>query len=137
MHLIKPTLLVVDDDKFVLETLERLLSYFGFNVVAHSNSVQALAEIQQRDDIAVIVCDYEMPEINGEELAQAAKQKNPGMPVFILSGLYPPIRDVHPWDGWFLKGAPITELVRRLNSVLPLASSAMKKRGSGLPTGTE
>ena len=135
MHLAKPTLLVVDDDHLMLETLKKLLSHFGFNVVGHTDSVAALATLQQRNDIAIMVCDYEMPDINGEELARAAKKRFPGMPVFVLSGSYPPTNvECHPWDGWFLKGAPITELVRKLNAVVPLATAAAKSV-PGVPSG--
>lgn len=135
VHLAKPTLLLVDDDRLILETLRRLLAHFGFNVVAHHDSVLALADLQQRNDIAIVVCDYEMPEINGEELARAAKNKNPQMPVFVLSGNYPPNVDVSPWDAWFLKGAPITELIRKLNAVLPLAMAAVKEAVPNGPGG--
>ncbi len=135
MHLAKPTLLVVDDDHLMLETLKKLLAHFGFNVVAHTDSVAALAALQQRNDISIMVCDYEMPEINGEELARAAKKRFPSMPVFVLSGNYPPANiKSHPWDGWFLKGAPITELVRTLNAVVPLATAATNNV-PGVPTG--
>jgi CheY-like chemotaxis protein len=129
MHLKTPTLLVVDDDSSVLETLAKLLAHFGFNVISQSDSVMALATLEQRNDIAIMICDYEMPEINGEELARAAKKKSPTMPVFVLSGQYPPNVQATPWDAWFLKGAPITELVRRLNTVLPLATAAIKQGG--------
>jgi CheY-like chemotaxis protein len=126
----KPTLLVVDDDGLVLETLAKLLAHFGFNVISHSDSVLALATLHKRDDIAIMICDYEMPEINGEELARAAKKRFPAMPVFVLSGQYPPEVRVAPWDGWFLKGAPVTELIRKLNNVLPLATAAVRKGGA-------
>ncbi len=128
VHMKRPTLLVVDDDSLILETLSRLLVHFGFNVIAHSDSVLALAELEQRNDIEIVVCDYAMPEINGAELAQAAKRKNPRMPVFILSGNHPPEMDVSPWDGWFLKGAPITEMIRKLSAV-SLTTAAV---GAGL-----
>lgn len=79
----------------------------------------ALDALQKRDDIAIMLCDYDMPELNGEELARAAKSRFPTMPIFILSGQHPPHVQESPWDGWFLKGAPITELIRKLNAVLP------------------
>ena len=115
----KPTILVVDDDTVMLETLTKLLTHFQFNVIPQSSSVKALATLQERCDISIMLCDYDMPEVNGLDLALAAKKRNPVMPVFILSGSYPPELPVAPWDAWFLKGAPITELIRKLNTVLP------------------
>jgi CheY-like chemotaxis protein len=134
MHPKKPTLLVVDDDTLVLDTLVKLLAHFGFNVISHSDSLMALATLDQRNDIAIMICDYEMPGINGEELARAAKKKFPTMPVFVVSGQYPPDLQPSPWDGWFLKGAPVTELIRKLNTVVPLAAGARRAespRGKG------
>ncbi len=128
MHLVtKPIILVVDDDSQVLETLAKLLVHFGFDVISHSDSVMALATLEQRNDIAIMVCDYEMPQLNGVELARAAKDRFPAMPVFILSGQHPPDLPMCPWDAWFLKGAPITELIRKLNTVLPFTRSADQK----------
>ncbi len=122
MHFTKPTILVVDDDTRVLETLATLLTHCGFNVISQSDSVMALDTLEKRSDIAIMVCDYEMPELNGEELARASKKRFPTMPVFILSGQRPPDLQVCPWDAWFLKGAPITGLIRKLNTVLPFVN---------------
>lgn len=133
----RPTLMVVDDDVLVLETLARLLAHFGFNVIAHSDSVMALATLEARSDIAMMICDYEMPQINGEELARAAKKRFPTMPVFVLSGQYPPDVQMTPWDAWFLKGEPVTELVRKLNKVLPLATAMATEGGAPRINGGE
>lgn len=113
----RPTLMVVDDDAAVLETLARLLEHFGFNVVAQNDAVTAFAMIQERRDIAGLVCDFEMPGVSGEQLARAAKGKNPRLPVFICSGTYPPDLDSPPWDGWFLKGSNVVELIHELKIV--------------------
>ncbi len=125
----RPTLLLVDDDEVVLETLRKLLQVVGFRVVSHSSGSAALTELEKRKDIAVLVCDFEMPGINGEQLARAAKQQRPAMPVFICSGHHPPDVQSTPWDEWFLKGGSITKLVRRLQVLtLALDDSAAEHR---------
>ncbi len=125
----RPTLLLVDDDEIVLETLRKLLQLVGFRVVSHSSGHAALAELEQRKDIAVLVSDFEMPGINGEQLARAAKQQRPTMPVYICSGHQPPDMQPTPWDEWFLKGGNITRLVRRLQVLtLALADSSAPRR---------
>jgi len=117
VQITRPTLLVVDDDAAVLETLARLLQHYGFDVVPENDAVSAIAAIYARDDIDGMVTDFEMPGFNGAQLARAAKDKNPAMPVFICSGINPPEFDSPPWDGWFLKGAHVTELIRQLQVV--------------------
>jgi CheY-like chemotaxis protein len=113
----KPTLLVIDDDCEVLETSSALLRHLGFAVVSTSNPVEALHLLQNNAEIDGVVCDFRMPLMNGEELAQAAKTLRPELPVFILSGTYPPERHEAPWDAWFLKGTPIADLVAKLDAV--------------------
>jgi len=127
MDATRPNVLVVDDDPLVLETLSKLLGHFGCNVIPHSDSTEALVDIEQRNDFALIVCDYEMPGINGEGLARAAKKKNPLIPVFVLSGTHPPSVARPPWDAWLLKGAPVAELLRKLNAVLRLAGEGARR----------
>lgn len=119
MQITGPRLMLVDDDSAVLETLSRLLAHFGFSVVAQNDSLQALTLLQVRHDIAGLVCDFEMPGINGEQLARAAKAARPNMPVFICSGQHPPATERPPWDGWFLKGGHILDLIRQLQAVTP------------------
>lgn len=114
-----PVLMLVDDDSAVLETLSRLLIHFGFNVVSHNDSLQALSVLQIRQDVAGLVCDFEMPGVDGEQLARAAKAARPTMPVFICSGQHQPAVDSPPWDGWFLKGGHILDLIKRLEAVTP------------------
>jgi CheY-like chemotaxis protein len=119
MHMVRPTLLVVDDDEAVLETLARLLQHFGFTVIPLNDSVHALALLSMRKDIDGLVCDFEMPGVNGEQLARAAKQQHPTMPVFICSGTHPPNLVAPPWDAWFLKGANVVELLKQLQVLKP------------------
>jgi CheY-like chemotaxis protein len=116
MHTNRPTLLVVDDDCDVLEISCALLRHFGFAVVPASDPREALHLLRNNQEIHGVVSDFRMPVMNGEELARAIKTFRPEVPVFILSGTYPPELDIAPWDGWFQKGSPITALVTELNA---------------------
>jgi CheY-like chemotaxis protein len=110
----RPIVMVVDDDDATLQTLTQLLCHFGFEVISKNDPDEALAVLRQRDDVAVLVCDFEMPRTNGGELARGAKQFRPGMPVFVFSGSYAPEVPSAPWDAWFLKGLAISELLATL-----------------------
>lgn len=112
-------LLVVDDDAATLQTLTHLLQHFGFDVVSEKRPESAAAILAEQNDIAVLICDYEMPGMDGEQLARRAKQLNANMPVFIFSGTNPPVVEKVPWDGWFLKGIAITHLITKLNTFRP------------------
>jgi CheY-like chemotaxis protein len=82
----KATLLCVDDDAQCLAVRRLLLEAHGFNVVTSINPRQSLRLFRvHRFDAAVI--DYQMPEMNGAELAKEMKSARSDVPVVILSGL--------------------------------------------------
>jgi CheY-like chemotaxis protein len=118
MKTTKPTLLVVDDDTAVLEISNALLQNLGFTVISTSDPLEALSLLQNNPEIDGLVSDYRMPVMNGEELAQAARTLRSKLPIFILSGSYPPERVSAPWDGWILKGSPVRDLFARLDDAL-------------------
>ena len=82
----KPTLLCVDDDVQCLAVRKMLFEAFGFNVTTTPDPRQAqrLHSLQHFD---AVVLDFQMPFINGAELAKTMKVARPEIPVVILSGL--------------------------------------------------
>lgn len=66
------TILVVDDSKFFLKTISSFLGEQGFNVVSVDNAKDALKQMRAIK-IDVILCDYEMPDMNGPELCNYLK----------------------------------------------------------------
>ena len=82
----KATLLCVDDDSQCLAVRRLMLEAHGFNVVTSINPKQGLKLFRsKRFDAAVL--DYQMPGMNGAELAKAMKDVRSDVPVLILSGL--------------------------------------------------
>lgn len=65
-----PSILLVDDDAIVLNTLSGGLSQLGYTVQACDNARTALGHYQAQTPDLVIL-DYRMPEMNGLELARA------------------------------------------------------------------
>lgn len=66
------TILVVDDSKFFLKTISSFLGDKGFHVVSVGTAKEALRHLREMK-IDVILCDYEMPEMNGPELCNYLK----------------------------------------------------------------
>jgi putative nucleotidyltransferase with HDIG domain len=66
-------ILVVDDDVLILQALTRILENEGYAVVPHSQPEHAARE----EDVAVILTDYMMPGMNGVELLDALRPRNP------------------------------------------------------------
>ena len=82
----KPTLLCVDDDAQSLAVRRIVFEAFGFEVTCATDPRQGLRlHASRRFDAALL--DYQMPHLNGAELAKSMKVSRPDVPVVILSGL--------------------------------------------------
>ena len=63
-----PKLLCVDDDLGARQFYQRILEAHGYKVLLAEGGVQAL-HLLRKQVFAAVVCDYEMPGMNGGELA--------------------------------------------------------------------
>ena len=81
----RPTLLWIDDFEPGLELYRTMFESFGFRVLAASSG-DAGAQLAARNHIDIVVTDYEMPKMNGEEVALKIKAIKPGTPVVLFSG---------------------------------------------------
>ncbi|MCA1794767.1 MAG: response regulator, partial [Desulfobacteraceae bacterium] len=64
------TILIVEDEKAILELLQAMLLQLGYAVLAESSPRKALALASAHDDrIHLLITDVVMPEMNGRELA--------------------------------------------------------------------
>ena len=69
-------ILVVDDEPDIRDILRILLEGEGFEVEEANNGREALEKIQKRPPDLVIT-DYVMPEMDGEELCRKNKKRHP------------------------------------------------------------
>jgi CheY-like chemotaxis protein len=103
----KRHILVVDDDDLVCETISMLLQCDGHQVDSASNGKQALAAFDA-STFDLVITDFFMPAMKGDELAAAIKLRSPGQPVIMISAypekLQTPDRPMHSVD--FLLGKP-------------------------------
>ncbi|MEO8845464.1 MAG: response regulator [Kofleriaceae bacterium] len=79
------TILCVDDDPNVLTVLGRVLQRDGVEVRTTESPTDALAWIAH-DDIAVLISDYDMPEMTGAQLCGQAKRLRPETVRVLLTG---------------------------------------------------
>jgi signal transduction histidine kinase/ActR/RegA family two-component response regulator len=82
----RPLVLLVDDDAPVRETTAELLRALGYPVIEAGGGRMALDLLRRQGDIALMVTDVVMPDMNGPELAGAAAALRPGLPVVFISG---------------------------------------------------
>jgi two-component system, chemotaxis family, sensor histidine kinase and response regulator PixL len=68
------TVLVVDDSLVQRQSLLRTLSGAGYQVLQAANGQEALVQLNQHAEIQVVVCDIEMPYMNGFEFLSYCRQ---------------------------------------------------------------
>ena len=84
----KSTILVIDDDPIVLETVKSLLGKRGFNVLTSSSGPKGLETLRYAaGDIRVVVLDYSMPQLNGGETLNFVRQLSPNAKVIGLTAM--------------------------------------------------
>lgn len=87
-NLSKLRILVVDDEVFVLNLSVRILKNLGCkNVITANSGKQALEKLNQaQNNFDVIICDLNMPEIDGVEFMRHISEKNFTGGIILFSG---------------------------------------------------
>jgi len=79
--------LYVDDDEMMVLMVQGLLERAGYRVTLCSDATTAVAALRARSaDFDIVVTDYNMPHGSGLEVARAAREIRPGLPIVISSG---------------------------------------------------
>ena len=81
----KKRILVVDDEPMVREVVELLLAS-PENWVATSGSGPEALERLAREELDLVVTDFFMPSMKGDELVRIIKERNPTLPVILITG---------------------------------------------------
>jgi two-component system response regulator PilR (NtrC family) len=80
----KKSVLVVDDEKSILDFLEIMLQRGGYEVVTADTAKQAIRQLEARA-FDVMITDISMPEMNGIELLEKVKQLHAETAVIIMT----------------------------------------------------
>ncbi|MGB6057933.1 MAG: response regulator transcription factor [Microthrixaceae bacterium] len=78
------TILVVDDDRAIRESLERLLSLEGHSASSVSNGGEAL-EALRRDPVDLLVLDRMMPSVDGLTVCRVLRTEGSTIPILMLT----------------------------------------------------
>src|SRR5215204_3861831 len=77
-------ILVVDDEPFVCDAVKMMLMFDGHTVETASNGKEALT-IFEGSKFDLVITDFAMPSMKGDELAAAIKARVPGQPVVMIT----------------------------------------------------
>ena len=114
------TVMCVDDDAGIRELYGALLGQNGYEVIAAVSGRHALHVFETKEnEIDAVILDYEMPGMNGLELATWLKQRHPTLPVIMVSGSHPDLEQMAPFvDAAMGKGVPLRHILDRLKVLL-------------------
>ncbi|KQP19259.1 sigma-54 dependent transcriptional regulator [Pseudorhodoferax sp. Leaf265] len=79
------SVLVVDDDPAVRESLSQWLQLANFDVATFEHATSALSQIDHRFR-GVLVCDVKMPDMDGMDVLRFALAQDPDLPVILITG---------------------------------------------------
>lgn len=85
---------IVDDEAHVRKTVGLALTQGGYEVLEAADGEEAMAAIQSYPTgflIHAIICDIELPKVNGHDLIAFIRAKLPSVPVIVLTG-YPDVQ---------------------------------------------
>jgi signal transduction histidine kinase len=94
------TVLLVDDDEAMLSLEQRILEREGHHVLVASSGPEALT-ILERESVQVLVADYFMPGMSGQELIERVRARDPIVQVILQTA--------------YADRKPATEMVRALD----------------------
>lgn len=120
--------LVVEDDVSVRSTLVNTLELLNYRTYEAANGYEALAIVEQHpQEIALILSDFIMPEMGGEALLGALRQRGLQQPVIILSG-YPLLTELDELRAqgltdWLLKPPEVEHLASVIAQALSRSSN--------------
>ncbi len=117
----KPTILVIDDDRSLLEAMRATLGQAGFNVLAANTGLKGLNVLRYApSQVRVVLLDFGMPDLNGEQTLAYIRKLSPSARVIAITGSAPATLPSGFRDG-------VDDLVEK-----PFASDALRERIAAL-----
>jgi DNA-binding NtrC family response regulator len=83
----KERILIIDDEDMLVELNEQRLCRLGYEVVATTSSMEALAIFRREPDtFDLVITDYTMPNMTGTELAIELLKVRTTIPIILCTG---------------------------------------------------
>lgn len=80
----KRRILVVDDEPFVCDAVKMMLAFDGHVVETAGGGKEALEKLDQAK-FDVVITDFAMPDMKGDELAAKIKARDPQQPIVLIT----------------------------------------------------
>jgi CheY-like chemotaxis protein len=83
----RDTILLVEDDSYVLRASKEVLELSGYRVIAETSAEDALRACEKHgNSICLVISDVTLPKQSGKQLAQKLHASMPKIPILLISG---------------------------------------------------
>ena len=80
-------ILLIDDEKTIIEMEQNMLERLGYKVTSHSSSIEALEAFRAAPDkFDMVITDMAMPKMSGDKLSVELTKIRPDIPVLLCTG---------------------------------------------------
>ena len=79
-------ILVVDDERIILDTLPALLASLGHTTETATHGEEALRRLERSQDFDLVILDHNMPGLSGLDTLVQLRARHPGLPVVLSTG---------------------------------------------------
>jgi two-component system, cell cycle sensor histidine kinase and response regulator CckA len=114
------TILVAEDEELVRSAVTSILESAGYLVLAAGNGVDALAILEARDDVDLVLLDVVMPQLGGPETLARIAERWPKVKVVLSSGYRDRYDDLPKGTLVLEKPYRAEDLLRRLHEELSI-----------------
>ena len=105
-------IILIDDEADLVNLFTEALQLNGFKVCGFTNPLEALNHVEKNpQDYGLVISDFQMPEMNGNELCTKLLKINPDLKAILMSAYTDFMYDTEKF--WFIsKPISITRLVK-------------------------
>jgi two-component system cell cycle sensor histidine kinase/response regulator CckA len=105
-----PVVLVVDDEEPIRMAARRILEASGYAVLEAENGARAIELLQGGTAVDLVIADFEMPGMSGEEMVRQLRTERRDLKVLYVSGYIDRLLNERPtlWEGEAFLDKPFT-----------------------------
>ena len=113
------TILVIDDEKGILQLMHQALTTYGHNVETANNGQEGIRKFDA-GCFDIVITDIRMPVIDGNGVvAHIRKSEKQSIPVIAISGT-PWLPEAENFDMVLPKPFPLKQLIESIRSLVPV-----------------